>query len=630
MNKRIRRLSDIIILLLLITSVDAQYTETMDPDGLTFNLKDDYGLVDDSASSNQSGKLRNAISDINALGGGRIIIPKGTYSLSAVRLMSDVHILIEAGTVIIPAPGDGVVFTFNTESGRGPDHIKNASVRGIGGSFIVDYHHLKRGERQRAFIAKMVNNFLISDMDVKDNYTTYCGITLSPTKGDDDISEWEVSRATNGTIRNIRHFRASPGYGLVQCHGAQSIHFENLYSHGGVALRLESGANTMHVGLYDLTAKNITCVNGRSGVMMGPHSAKNGVVTIDSVKTISCSYAIQFGDGGVKEDAPDQTPGYFSDSSSVTNIHAVYGNNSQVKGSKFLAFPTTDYYELMRIWADNKFFDAPSIGAVFDGASTYSVNIENVTMEGFDYFNDKPILTDADHRPGKWGTEKTNWINSHQGDEWKTIKGEVIKDYNIEDYLFGNPPELSPDRIRSSTEEDESLTISLTDVISDPDVDPLPVTNVSGPGNGSIQISGTDIHYTPDPDFYGTDTIVCEVCDYETPRMCTAGTIIIEVSRVEPEDTVSVVEGLRNRNQLTVYPNPADNLIHIEGDVLFNKKLSLSIYDLSGREVYQNLKLQTDSNSATIHIPQLPEGFYSLRLIADQNEIIGYTKVMVL
>ena len=84
-----------------------------------------------------------------------------------------------------------------------------------------------------------------------------------------------------------------------------------------------------------------------------------------------------------------------------------------------------------------------------------------------------------------------------------------------------------------------------------------------------------------------------------------------------------------NRNELTVYPNPADNQFHIEGDALFNRKLSLSMYDMSGREVYQNLNLQTDGNSVTIHISQLPKGYYSLKLTSDQNKVIGYTKVMV-
>lgn len=727
MKATLRYLSGLLTLLLIINSVNAQYTETMDPDGLTKNMKDDYGLVDDNAASEQSYKLQNAISDINALGGGRIIIPKGTYSLASITLMSNVHILIEAGTVIIPAQGNKVVFRFDTETGKGQGFIENVSVRGIEGSFIVDYHTRVAGVKQRAIIAKMVRNFLISDMDVKDNYSTHCGITLTVTSESGDISDWEVTRATDGTVRNIRHFRASPGYGLVQCHGAQSVYFENLYSVGGVALRLESGADYMHVGLYDLTAKNITCVNGRAAVMLGPHSAKNGIVTVDSVKAISCSYAVTFGDGGVKEGAPDQTPGYFSDSSSVSNIHAIFGNYSQVKGSKFLAIPTTDYYEDMKMFSDNKFFDAPSIGGVFDGASTYTINIENVTLEGFEYNNDKAILTDADNRPGKWGTEKTNWINTHQGAQWETVKGVVVKGYNIEDYVNSSAPIISPDTLRSSTNEDEAVFVSLTGMVSDPDVDPLPVTSISGPGNGSIVISGSNITYSPDPGFFGSDTIVYKVCDYETPSLCTEGSIIVEISSVndapvisnttnffevkkdtssftipvsdslvsdpdgdsliitidkdpgngsalvdqagnityipdpgfegtdtilfsacdtgspilcvsgiiilevesDSQDTVSTDTELLNRNNITVYPNPADNVIFIEGEVLINKVINLSMFDLAGREVYHRENLPSAGNTITLNIPQLSMGYYSLKITTEQGEVIAFSKVMV-
>ena len=63
-----------------------------------------------------------------------------------------------------------------------------------------------------------------------------------------DVSNWEVSRATNGTIRNCRIFNANPGYGLVQCHGAQSLHFEDIYAKGGVALIIFGSHQALYPG----------------------------------------------------------------------------------------------------------------------------------------------------------------------------------------------------------------------------------------------------------------------------------------------------------------------------------------------------------------------------------------------
>ena len=81
---------------------NAEYTETMKPDGLIKNLKTDFGLVDDNAQSDQSAILQEAIDDVSAKGGGRLILPKGTYRFARVYLKSNVHLLIEKDTVIKP------------------------------------------------------------------------------------------------------------------------------------------------------------------------------------------------------------------------------------------------------------------------------------------------------------------------------------------------------------------------------------------------------------------------------------------------------------------------------------------------------------------------------------------------
>ena len=66
------------------------------------NLESDYSLVDDGAKTNQSALLQKAINDVAAAGGGRLILPKGTYRFAKVYLKSNVHLLIEKDTVIKP------------------------------------------------------------------------------------------------------------------------------------------------------------------------------------------------------------------------------------------------------------------------------------------------------------------------------------------------------------------------------------------------------------------------------------------------------------------------------------------------------------------------------------------------
>jgi hypothetical protein len=377
-------------------------------------------------------RFRKAVDDLAAQGGGRLIVPKGTYRLAGVRLRSNIHLLIEKDTVIKPYWPEGtktVVFRLDADRPASREQmtedqerafIENVSIRGLGGRWIVDYsdREPRKGEGVRAVLATMVRNFLIADLDVKDNFTTYCGITLTPLQTKSETKNWPVSRATDGTIRNCRIYNASPGYGLTQLHGARSVHFEDIYAKGGVTLRLETGAVGLRTGVYNITAKNVVNENGRCGVMFGPHSAVNGVVKVDGVLSKSSTYAVSMGKGGVKEAQlriePDATDGSFAEGSYVKNIHAVFGRHAQVKTHAMLAIPEEYYDDLKLRWFD-KFFEGPSIGAVKDSTQGhYRVRIENVTMEGFTYNADKPILTDKDERTGKWGEELRKWKAAHK------------------------------------------------------------------------------------------------------------------------------------------------------------------------------------------------------------------------
>ncbi|MEX0320844.1 MAG: hypothetical protein AB3N63_01715 [Puniceicoccaceae bacterium] len=408
-------------------ALTAAFTETMDPNGLTMNLAEDFGLEDDGAKTNQSAVFQNAIDKVAAKGGGRLFVPKGTYRLSNVRLESNIHLLIEAGTVIKPYWPEGtkaVVFLLDAarpaSKGKWTEQdemafIENVSIRGVGGFFTIDYSDRERvkGEGIRGILARLVRNFLIENVEVRDNYSVYCGITLTPMQTRHDSSKWPVSRSTDGLVRNCRIFNASPGYGLTQLHGAQSVHFENIYAEGGVTLRLETGAVGDKTGVYEISARNVVNENGRCAVMMGPHSAFNGVVKIENVKSISSAYAVTIGKAGVKEAQlklyPDATDGIFAEGSYVKNIHAVFGKTSQVKTHAFMAIPEEYHDDLDLVW-ENKFFRGPSIGAVKDYTEGhYTVQLENISMEGFKYNNDKPVLKPADQRPGKWGQEVRKW-----------------------------------------------------------------------------------------------------------------------------------------------------------------------------------------------------------------------------
>ncbi len=72
----------------------------MNTDSLVKNLKLDYGLVDDNAKAVQSSVIQKAINEISAAGGGRLILPKGTYRFARIHFKLNVHLLIEYSQIV--------------------------------------------------------------------------------------------------------------------------------------------------------------------------------------------------------------------------------------------------------------------------------------------------------------------------------------------------------------------------------------------------------------------------------------------------------------------------------------------------------------------------------------------------
>lgn len=77
--------------------------------------------------------------------------------------------------------------------------------------------------------------------------------------------------------------------------------------------------------------------------------------------------------------------------------------------------------------------------------------------------------------------------------------------------------------------------------------------------------------------------------------------------------------------QVSVYPNPASDIIHIQSDLMNEgHNYSYGIYDMSGR---LRLRGQVDKNSNTIDISSLNKGAYLIQL--DGSQISGSTRLMV-
>jgi hypothetical protein len=309
---------------------------------VTQNLVKDYN-VDNSFDTNDSEQLQKAIDYISENGGGKLIVPKGNYTFSDIKMKSDVHIEFDPKVIIRPSKRENnnknySIFDFGSNS----DVVQNVSLTSCSSrkKYTVDLTHAENF-RVVVFALRNVDNFLFSGVLIKDKQTLYSSFTLGITP-----YEGKYYYPKNGVIKNATTTDADYGYGLVQSQASKNVFYKNVGGQGGVTLRLETGAKLMNNlqvgGNHDVFAKNVACHDGNSAVMISPHAMKNGIVTVDGVTAVNCGFAVRIGGAFIaskyNKDKNIQL-GTYDSRSSVKNVTATFGTSAQVKPKHMLYSP---------------------------------------------------------------------------------------------------------------------------------------------------------------------------------------------------------------------------------------------------------------------------------------------------
>ncbi|MFR9641231.1 MAG: glycosyl hydrolase family 28-related protein [Rikenellaceae bacterium] len=410
----------------------SHYVEKIDYKGLTKCAVKDYGIKSDGSA--QSAAMQKALDDLSAQGGGILNMPAGVYAFNGVCMRSNVHIVVDSGVTFKLAKGEskakgkakegGVIFLFSYSEDDAPRYVENCSIRSKDGKqYKVDYREFSNdGTSVRFIICRMVKNFYIADADIYDNYTVHCGIIFVPAKTE-GADKWELSRPTHGQIRNCSIHNANSGYGLCQLHGAQGLFFEDIFSNGGVTLRLESGAGGPYAGVFDIQARNVSSEGGRASVMMNPHCTHNGTAKIDGVSSVSSSATVLIHGGFIDrkhKNDPNATVGTYANDCEIVNIHGVYGEEAQVDDKEvYICDPVPGYEKKFREngYGNKKSLTGPSYAVVFDSTNgEYTVKCQNVTGDGFpgEIFKYEHDL--ADRMKRKWEILKSLPVYKARGE----------------------------------------------------------------------------------------------------------------------------------------------------------------------------------------------------------------------
>jgi len=298
-----------VVLVLMVTATSsAQYTEPnsyLNP-SVTVTL----GTAEYSTSlPNDTNVFQQAIDDVAAAGGGKVIVPRGTYEIATVHLKSNVHVVFD-GHSTISINTTGISPTANLslfqmgEAGR----VDNVSVRSINS---LTRFKLDRAvhRRVRAFRVADANNFLISNFDLADTRTSFSGISLGWESQFGDNPDGTARIATAGTVEHFRSSNAHYGYGAIQAQGSRSVLFKDIESIGGVALRLETGfkllnealarGDRMESSIDNVTAEGLSSYQGQGALLFSPHGMHQGSISAQNVESFGSEYAVLVEDGSL-------------------------------------------------------------------------------------------------------------------------------------------------------------------------------------------------------------------------------------------------------------------------------------------------------------------------------------------
>jgi hypothetical protein len=161
-----------------------------------------------------------------------------------------------------------------------------------------------------------------------------------------------------------------------------------------------------------------------------------------------------------------------------------------------------------------------------------------------------------------------------------------------------NDAPVATDDPAAGTTEDAPTTVDVLANDSDVDLDALSVDSVTQPANGTVVNNGTDVTYTPDTNFNGTDTFTYTVTD---GALADTATVTVSVSAVNDaplafaespvvdEDTSITVDVLANDSDVEGDPLAVDGVTQPANGTVTNNGTDLTYTpnaDFNGIDIF--------------------------------------------
>lgn len=364
--------------------------------------------------ADDSAVFQRAIDDVAAQGGGHVIVPAGAYQLNGISLKSEAHLIFEKGVELRLSPDKrGRTGGWFFQGGRDDLYTENVSITAR--DQWVDVYLPRKTKSARLAVFSDIDNFHVSGFMIHDQRTTHSSLIFVWAGEDNGRSQLPK----NGLVENIWAKNAHYGYGALQVHAGNDLHFRNILAVGGVAARLETGLPKMnlaawgkepgYIGLNNITLEDITSLNGQAALMSEPHTIRHGSFVAKDIKADGSEFAVSicsgfvskgkyFESGQTQVDPTELSAGNF-ESIKVDNIQANYRADDIVtRYAHFRYYAEEEHPNITQI--DHSDFHepcsrGPAIVAVYNGQSDDpKTSITNLKAFGYPFHPD--IITKKD------------------------------------------------------------------------------------------------------------------------------------------------------------------------------------------------------------------------------------------
>jgi subtilase family protein/Big-like domain-containing protein/cadherin-like protein/FG-GAP repeat protein len=239
---------------------------------------------------------------------------------------------------------------------------------------------------------------------------------------------------------------------------------------------------------------------------------------------------------------------------------------------KYNGFPT--FLELSDLDGSNGFV-INGVSNVFTGGSGYSVSgAGDINNDGLDDF----IIGSPFSGVNTSGTSYLVYGSerSAEGFTFSVADGEGLAISSRFNITVNNVPD-NPIAIddNATTLEEKSVSIAVLTNDIDPDGDALFILSLSQGSNGAVTHNGQEITYTPNTDFYGTDTFTYLVSDGGSLSF-DRGTVTVTVSNVQ-EAPIAVYDNAITLEETTITIDVLNNDTDFENDSLIVSGVTQSI-----------------------------------------------------